>query len=174
MTYVAAGAGALAACLLLLSRSRATLVGGFALLGLALGALLLGQRAGATLSALIGSPTGLVALVLGLGVLSALAALLVRHPIAVAPLALVAAPLRPPLEFSTGGFPIELATSGELGRLLPLYAVLAAAALALLWRVVRGEPVRALPHALAGPAAAFLALACLSLLWAVDPVAAGE
>lgn len=174
MTYVAAGAGALAAGLLLLSRSRTTLLAGFALLAVALAALLLGQRAGSTLSALLGSPTGLVALALGLGVLCALAAGLVRYPIAVAPLALVVAPLRPPLEFSTGGFPIELATSGELGRLLPLYAVLAAAALALLWRVLRGEPVRALPIALAGPAAAFLALACLSLLWAVDPVAAGD
>lgn len=174
MTYVAAGAGALAAGLLLLSRSRATLLGGFALLVVALGALVLGQRAGSTLSALIGSPAGLAALALGLAALVGLAAILVRYPFAVAPLALVAAPLRPPLEFSTGGFPIELATSGELGRLLPLYAVLAAAALALLWRVARGEPVRALPLPLAGPAAAFLALACLSLLWAVDPVAARE
>ena len=52
----------------------------------------------------------------------------------------LAAPLRPPITFeSGGGFPIALAEDGQLGRLLPLYFVLAAAALALVWRVLRGD-----------------------------------
>jgi hypothetical protein len=174
MTYVAAGAGALAAGLLPFARSRASLLGGFVLLAAAAFALILDQRAGSMLASLLGSPAGLMALVLGLAAVLALAALLVRHPIALAPLALVVAPLRPPLEFGGAGLPVELATNGELGRLLPLYAVLAASALALLWRSLRGEPVRALPVALGGPAAAVLALASLSLVWAVDPVAARD
>ena len=175
MTYLAAGAGALGPGLLLLSRSRATLLAGFAVLALAEGALLAAGQVGADLAALVGSPSGLAALATGLIVLAALAALLVRRPIAVAPLALVAAPLRPPLELgSGGGFPLELATSGELGRLLPLYAVLAAAVLALAWRVVRGEAVRALPRALAVPATAFLGVVAGSILWARDPSAAAD
>ena len=48
----------------------------------------------------------------------------------------------------------------------------AAAAAALGWRALRGRPVRALPPVIALPAAAFFALAFLSLLWA-DDVEAG-
>jgi O-Antigen ligase len=172
MTYLAAGAGALGAGLLLLSRSRATLLGGFALLSIAEAMLLAGGSAARMVSALVGSPPALVAGTIALALLVGLAALLVRHPVAVAPLALLAAPLRPPLEFGSGGFPVAIATSGKLGRLLPLYAVLVAAILALLWRTLRGEPVRALPRRLAVPAAVFLALAIVSLVWSAD-LAAG-
>ena len=72
------------------------------------------------------------------------------------------------------GFPLSLAEDGQLGRLLPLYFVLAAAALALAWRTVRGDSgaARALPRAVALPAAGFLAFACLSLTWA-DQLDAG-
>src|SRR5215212_8544106 len=151
MTYLAAGAGAFGAGLLLLSRTRAILLGGFVLLGVAEAALLAGEAAGRTLLALLGSPMVVTAALVALAVVVGLAALLVRHPVAVAPLALVAAPLRPPLAFGGGGFPVALVTSGKLGRLLPLYAVLAAAVLALLWRTVRGDQVRALPRRVAVP-----------------------
>jgi O-antigen ligase len=171
MTYLAAGAGAFGAGLLLLSRTRAILLGGFVLLGVAEAALLAGEAAGRTLLALLGSPMVVTAALVALAVVVGLAALLVRHPVAVAPLALVAAPLRPPLAFGGGGFPVALVTSGKLGRLLPLYAVLAAAVLALLSRTLRGEPVRAIPRRLAVPAAAFLALSIVSVLWSRDPVA---
>jgi len=175
MTYLAAGAGALGPGLLLLSRSRTTLLAGFVLLVLAQGALLADGQTGEVLAALVGSPSGPAALAAAVIVLAALGALLVRYPIAVAPLALVAAPLRPPLEFGGGaGFPLELATSGELGRLLPLYVVLAAAVLALAWRVLRGEPVRALPRALSVPGTAFLGVVAVSILWARDPSAAAD
>src|SRR3712207_1435105 len=114
MTYLAAAAGALGTVLLLLSRSRSTLLGGFVLVGIAEAALLASQGAGASLIGLVTRPIGLGALALGLGVLAGVAAVLVRHPIAVAPLALVAAPLRPPLAFDGGGFAVESA-SGQLG-----------------------------------------------------------
>jgi O-Antigen ligase len=174
MTYLAAGAGALGAGLLLLSRSRATLLAGFALIALAEAALLLGGLAGADLSGVLRSVPGLAALVVALAGCAALAALLVRYPIVLAPLALVAAPLRPPLELGGPGFPLGLATSGGLGRLLPLYAVIVAGALALVWRVLRDEPVPELPRPFAVPAAAFLALAAASVLWAIDSAAARD
>ncbi len=173
MTYLAAGAGALGTGLVLLSRSRSPLLVGFLLLGVAEAALLAGQGAGTSLIALAGSLSGLVTFGAGLLAIAAVAAVLVRYPLAVAPLALVAAPLRPPLAFGGEGFPVGFA-SGELGRLLPLYALLLAAALALAWRVARGAAVRELPRALAVPAAVLLALVAASLLWSRDPAAAGD
>ena len=173
MTYLAAGAGALGTGLVLLSRSRSTLLVGFLLLGVAETALLAGQGAGTSLVALASSLSGLVAFGAGLLAIAVAAAVLVRYPLAVAPLALVAAPLRPPLAFGGEGFPVGFA-SGELGRLLPLYALLVAAVVALAWRVARGAPVRELPRALAVPAALLLGLVVASLLWARDPAAAAD
>jgi len=173
MTYLAAGAGALGTGLLLLSRSRSTLLGGLFLLGVAEGTLLASQGKAGSLISLLGSPIGLLALGFALGATAAVVAVLVRHPAAVAPLALVAAPLRPPLAFGGDGFPVAFAAGG-LGRLLPLYALLAAAVLALAWRVARGATVRELPRALAVPATLLLALVVASLLWSRDPAAAGD
>jgi len=173
LTYLAAGAGALGTGLVLLSRSRSTLLVGFLLLGVAETALLAGQGAGTSLVALASSLSGLVAFGAGLLAIAVAAAVLVRYPLAVAPLALVAAPLRPPLAFGGEGFPVGFA-SGELGRLLPLYALLVAAVVALAWRVARGAPVRELPRALAVPAALLLGLVVASLLWARDPAAAAD
>ena len=52
---------------------------------------------------------------------------------------LLAAPFRPPLDFdSSNRFLVSIAEDGRLGRLLPLYFVLAAAAAALGWRALRG------------------------------------
>jgi O-antigen ligase len=90
-------------------------------------------------------------------------------PIAV----LLAAPLRPPLSFdSSSTLLVQIADDGRLGRLLPLYFVLAAAAVALGWRALRGQELRPLPTPVALPAAAFFAFACCSLLWADDMEAA--
>ncbi|CAA9510409.1 MAG: hypothetical protein AVDCRST_MAG45-1872 [uncultured Solirubrobacterales bacterium] len=173
MTYLAAGAGVLGTGLVLLSRSRSPLLVGFLLLGVAEAALLAGQGAGTSLIALGSSSKGLIAFSAGLLAVAAAAAVLVRYPLAVAPLALVAAPLRPPLAFGGEGFSIGLA-SGELGRLLPLYALLVAAVAALGWRVARGATVRELPRPVAVPAAVLLALVAASLLWSRDPAAAGD
>ena len=91
----------------------------------------------------------MAALVVGVAAVLAAAAALVRWP-GVVPLAvLVAAPLRPPLSFdSSSRFLVSIANDGRLGRLLPLYFVLAAAARrARLARAARRRPV---PRAAAG------------------------
>jgi len=163
---LAALAGALGAIGVLLARRRLPLLAGLALLGVAEVQLVAG---GGELSSL-GSASALAAGALGLVAVAVAAAVLVRRP-ALTPLALLAAaPFRLPLSYDPGsGFPVKLAEGGQLGRLLPLYFVLAAALAALLWRVLRGENPRALPRAAAVPAAGFVAVACLSLLWADHP-----
>src|SRR5918996_3644392 len=64
--------------------------------------------------------------------------------------------------------PVQLGDE-EAFLLLPLYAVLAAAVLALLLRVFRGAELQPLPLLVAIPAAAFVEIAGLSLLWSRDP-----
>src|SRR5918998_1363174 len=119
------------------------------------------------------SAGGAAAGALGLIVLGAAAALFARRPALVPIAVLLAAPFRPPIQFdATSEFIVSIADDGRLGRLLPLYFVLVAAVLALGWRALRGKQVRALPPAIAYPAAAFFALAMVSLLWA-DDVEAG-
>jgi hypothetical protein len=110
--------------------------------------------------------------VLGLIVIGALAAVLVRYPWAVTPAIVALAPFRLPFDVgSHKRFFIGLGESGALGRLVPLYVVLAAAAGALVWRLVRGEQPAALPLSVAVSAGALVALMSLSLLWAHDSAA---
>jgi O-Antigen ligase len=168
---LAAVGGALGAVLLLLARGRLTLLAGLAVVAVAEAGLALSLGPG-SLDKLT-SAAGAAAGVLGLVVLGGAAALLARRPALVPIGVLLAAPFRPPVEFDTASrFIVSIADDGRLGRLLPLYFVLAAAALALGWRAVRGRPVRALPTVIAFPAAAFFAFAFVSLLWA-DDVEAG-
>ena len=57
---------------------------------------------------------------------------------------LAAAPFRPPIDLSSSNrFLVSVAQDGRLGRLLPLYFVLAAAGLALAWRRARRRAARA-------------------------------
>ena len=171
MDVLAALAGALGAAGVLLARERLVALGGLAVLAVAEGALVLG---GGSLDSLT-SPTALAGGALGLAALGAAAAVLVRRPAWTALAVLAAAPFRLPISFDPGGggFPVAIAQDGQLGRLLPLYFVLGAAIVALAWRLLRGERPRTLPRAVAFPAAAFLAVCCLSLLWAKEP-APGE
>jgi O-Antigen ligase len=164
---LAALIGAAGAVLVLLGRGQLPLLLGLVALAAAEVALALALGTGPVDK--LGSAAGLAAAVVGLGVLAAAAAVLVRWP-ALTPLAvLVAAPFRPPLDFgSSNTFLVSIATDGRLGRLLPLYFVLGAAGLALGWRALRGEELRALPRLIALPAAVFFAFACASLLWAKD------
>ncbi len=161
----AGGAG-----LLLAGRGRLMVLAGLVVVSLGEAALLGSSNGGGTFDRLA-SPAGGVAAVFALGVLAAAAAVLVARPGWLPVVFLVAAPLRPPVSFhSGGGFPLSVASNGQLGRLLPLYFVLAAGALALVWRSFDSRTaqaaVRALPRVVALPAAAFVAVACLSLLWA--------
>ena len=171
---LAAVVGALGAVLALLAGGRGgrlVLLAGLALLAAAeLG--LAWALGGGPLDRLSGA-SGAAALAVGAIALAAATALFVRRPSLVPIAVLVAAPLRPPLSFdSSATLFVQIADDGRLGRLLPLYFVLAAVATALGWLTLRGREVRALPREVALPAAAFLAFACCSLLWA-DDVEAG-
>jgi O-antigen ligase len=168
---LAALGGALGSVLVLLGRGRVLLLAGLVLLAAAeLG--LAWALGGGPLDRLSGASAAAAA-ALGLVALGAAAALFARRPAFVPIAVLVAAPLRPPLSFdSSSALLVRITEDGRLGRLLPLYFVLAAAASALVWRALRGQKLRPLPRQVALPAAAFFAFACCSLLWA-DDVEAG-
>ena len=173
IAHIAAVLAAAGAVALLAGRGRLVVLGGIVLLvagecGLA-GSLSVLDRLDS-----LASPAGAGGATLAAAAVMAVAALFVRRPAWVPPAVLLAAPFRPPIALdASGGFPIKLAENGQLGRLLPLYFVLAAATLALVWRALRSDrasgAVRGLPPAAALPAAAFVAFACLSLLWAEEP-----
>ncbi|MEX1141916.1 MAG: O-antigen ligase family protein [Thermoleophilaceae bacterium] len=177
LSQIACVVAAAGVALLIAGRGRAMVVGGIAAIGLA-GAGLIGSASGIGRLDALASVPGAAAGALGLAALAATAALFVRRPAWVPIAILVAAPLRPPLTLGDGGgFPIGLAEDGQLGRLLPLYFVLTAAGLALVWRALREREqgtlaARPLPRAIAFPSAALLGFACVSLLWA-DDLAAG-
>ncbi len=144
------------------------MLGGLALLGAGTLGLTASIPGFAKLDAIL-SPAGAVAAVAGLAVLAGAGAVFVRRPAWVGLAVLAAAPLRPPISFDPSKtLPITLAEDGQLGRLLPLYFVLSAAAVALVWRALHddGGAVRALPRVVALPAAAFIAFAAVSLVWA--------
>jgi putative inorganic carbon (HCO3(-)) transporter len=168
LAQAAALVGAAGAALVLLARSRSALLLGLALLAAAeagLAGAIVGIR---DLDRLV-TPASVVAAAAGCVALAGGVAALVRWSVAVTPIVLVAAPFRLPLDVDTDHrFLLAVAEAGELGRLLPLYVVLAAASLALAVLALRGDEVVALPRAVAVPAAAFVAFACLSLLWSND------
>jgi len=174
---LAALGGAVGAVLVLLAGGRRSPAGGraarFALLAglavLAVTELALAWALGDGGLDRLSGATAIAALVAGAAAVAAVAAIFLRWPAVVPIVVLVAAPLRPPLSFdSSSTFLVQIADDGRLGRLLPLYFVLAAAAAALGWRALRGDEVRALPKPVALPAAAFFAFACCSLSWAED------
>ena len=165
---LAAIVGALGVALMLLGRGRLLILPGLALLALGeLGLVhdLSGNRVSPKLAAL--GIASLVPMAIG-------AFVLIRWPALVTPLIAVAAPFRPPLSFgSEHRYYVGVASSGQLGRLLPLYAVLGAAALALGWKVLRGHRTRHVTFLVSIPAIAFLAFSAISLLW-TDDLASGE
>ncbi len=161
MLDAAALLGALGAVLALVAGRRELLLAGFALLGAA--ELLLAHEGGLAFSPRLAA-AGVAALVVG-----GVGALLLRRTRwIVLPLLLLAAPFRLPVDFGREHrFYVAIAHGGQLGRLLPLYAVLGVGVLALIWDALRGQ-VRALPREICWPAGAFLALASLSLVWSSD------
>src|SRR5207248_3599118 len=106
----------------------------------------------------VSPPLPLAAVVCGLLVVSAGAAAFVRYPVVLPIALLAAAPFR--ISVSIG--------SQKAYLLLPLYAVLASAMLALLVRALRTREARHLPALLAVPGAAFVLLAGVSLTWTKD------
>jgi O-Antigen ligase len=158
----AAVVGALGAVLVLVAGRRELILAGFALLAAA--EVLLAREGGLAFSSRLVA-AGVAALV----VLAAAAALLRRARWLVLPALLVAAPFRLPLDFGRDHrLYVTIAHGGQLGRLLPLYAVLAVAVLAIVWDAAAGARPGEVPREIAVPAAAFLAFASLSLLWSSD------
>ena len=155
MAQLAACLGALGAVLTLVPQRREATIAGFALIAAAIGLL---QESGGHLSS-----GRLVLGVVGLVPLAVVAVVFVRRPAFVPPAVLLAAPFRMPIDFHGGH--IGLVHGGQVGRLLPLYGVLAAAALALAWRRVRGEAHADVPREIAVPVAAFVTFASISYLW---------
>ncbi len=158
LAHAAAVVGAFGACGLLIARERILFLGGLAALvaaevGLAY-ALVPDAPSLLTESAARIGALGFAA-ILGLG----LAALFVRYPAAAPVALLVVAPFR--LSVGLG--------NQEAFLLVPLYAVLVAAALALAYRFLRGGDFTAVPYLIAVPTAALVALSGISLLWAKDP-----
>lgn len=167
---VAAVLGALGVVLLLAVPRRSAAIAGLALLAAAevglVGSLAVAER--------VVAPAALVLAVVAALFLAAGAAVFARRPELVTPVVLAAAPFRLPLDFGREHrFFVAVAESGQLGRLLPLYVALGAAATAFVWRLLRNGPPAELPREVAWPLAAFLAWASLSLLW-TDDLRAGE
>jgi O-antigen ligase len=159
LAEVAALVGAAGAALVLLGTPRRIqLAGGFALLAAAMAMLVVALLPRDDLDQLV-SAKGLAALVVGAGAAAAGAWAFVRYPATVPVALLLAAPFRLPVELG----------SQDAFLLLPLYVVLAAASLALLYCAFRGEKVVKIPLWIAAPATALIGWASLSLLWAVDP-----
>ncbi len=164
---LAAVCGAVGSVLVLLARGRIALLAG--LVALAAAEIGLAYAIGLGPLDKLSGAAGIGAALVGLAAVGAAAAALARWPTAVPVAVLVAAPFRPPLSFdSSSSLLVSISGDGRLGRLMPLYFVLAAAAAALGWRALGGRELRAVPRPIALPAAAFLALACASLLWADD------
>jgi putative inorganic carbon (hco3(-)) transporter len=162
MTDLAAILGAVGAAAILTAGRRVTLLGGLALVAAA--EVALAHAGGLHLSAKL-----VAAAIVGILILAGLAALLLRSFWLVTPLVLLAAPFRLPLDFgSSHRFYVAIAHGGQLGRLLPLYLVLAVAAWATAWRALRGVPLHPIRRDIAWPAAVFLAFASLSLTWTED------
>ena len=160
---VAALVGALGALLVLIPRGRLLPLVGLALLALAtvgIGRSLVGDD---DLRLLFTEPAGLALVVAGALAAFAVAVPLVRYPAVVPVLLLCAAPFR---------IPVRLGAEDAF-LLLPLYLVVAAAALALAYRIARGEHAAPPPYALALPIAAFVTFAATSFLWTWDERAGG-
>jgi O-antigen ligase len=160
--------GVVGSVLLLVARSRAFFLAGLVVLaasGLALAASDLSGSAADRVT----SPPAIAAGALGAVMLVLGGLAFVRWPGAVIPAVAAAAPFRPPIDF--GGshrFLVAVATDGRIGRLIPLYAVLAAAALASAHGALVSGRVAPIPSELAYPAAFFAGLVGVSLLWTYD------
>src|SRR6059058_1330628 len=158
LAQLSAVIGGLGAAAMLLSRTRAQLLAGLAVTAAGEATLAAALIPGADLKLLVSPASHAAALVVGVLVVGAGAVALSRHP-AIVPIALLAvAPFR--ISVSIG--------SQKAYLLVPLYVVLGAAFLALLFRALRGDVGKPLPPLLAVPAGTFVALAGLSLLWTRD------
>jgi outer membrane protein assembly factor BamB len=158
MTAAAAVVAGLGVVVLLLLRSRTALLTGVILLTAGEIVLALSLVPRHDLEQATASPLRIAALVVGALAIGGLAVVLVLRPGLVPVVMLAAAPFRVPVSLG----------DQDAFLLIPLYAVIAAAGLALLVRAFRGEELRAPPLALAVPLGAYVLLASVSFLWTED------
>jgi hypothetical protein len=158
LAQLAAVAGALGALLVLVTRRRETILAGFALLVAAEAGLAVALVPADDLELVVASPARAAALVFAVAVIAGLGWLFVRNPPLGTMLLAVAAPFRIPLEIG----------SQRAFLLVPLYCALAGAGVAFLYRLVRGGEPPGLPPLIAWPAAGFIALSGISLVWSED------
>ncbi len=163
LAEIAALLGALGAVGVLIPRGGIFPLIGFVLLGAATGGLGWSLVGDDDIELLLGDPEGIALVAVGVAATIAGAVALVRYP-AVVPVALLAvAPFRVPVQLG----------DEEAFLLLPLYLVIAAAVLALAYRILRGERPAPPPFMLALPLASFVTLASTSFLWTWDERAGG-
>jgi outer membrane protein assembly factor BamB len=155
---LAAIVGAVGALLVLVPARRVALLGGLVLLALAEAGFALALVPADDRHLLLAEAPGLVLVAAAAVAAAALAWVLVRRPALTPVVILAAAPFR---------LPVELGDQRAF-LLLPLYGVLAGAVLALAYRAARGDELPSPPPLLVVPAAAFTALAGISLLWSSD------
>jgi hypothetical protein len=163
LAEIAALLGAIGAVGVLIPRGGIFPLIGFVLLGVATGGLGWSLVGDDEVELLLGDPAGIALVGVGVAFAIACAIPLVRYP-SVVPLALlVVAPFRVPVQLG----------DEEAFLLLPLYLVIAASALALAYRILRGERPAPPPFLLSLPLAAFITLAATSFLWTWDERAGG-
>jgi hypothetical protein len=163
LAEIAALLGALGAVGVLIPRGGVFPLIGFLMLGIATGALVWSLVGDDDVELLLSDPGGIALVIVGVAAAVTCAVPFARYP-AVVPVALLAvAPFR---------LPVQLGAE-EAFLLVPLYLVIAAAVLALAYRILRGERPAPLPFLLALPLAAFVTLAATSFLWTWDERAGG-
>jgi hypothetical protein len=158
VTTIGSLLGALGSALALVPRSRAALLGGVALLVGGMACLGYALVPGEDVDVLVSTWPRIALLAIACAALLAAGIALARWPALVPVLFVVVAPFR---------VPVELGTSDAF-LLVPLYAVLAAAVVALVIRALRGGELPGLPLVVSIPAAVFVGLAAISLTWTGD------
>jgi hypothetical protein len=163
LAEIAALVGALGAVLALITRGGIFPLTGLGLLGVATGGLAWALVGDKDVRLLLEDPGGVALVAVGVAAAIVCAVPLARYPTAVPVALLAVAPFRVPVQLG----------NDEAFLLLPLYLAIAAAALALAYRVLRGERPPPPPFLLALPLAAFVTLASMSFLWTWDERAGG-
>jgi hypothetical protein len=159
----AALVGAVGAILALVPRGRVLPLAGLALLALATAGIARSLVGDDDLRVLFSEPEGLALVSAGALVAILGAFPLARYPYAVPVVLLAAAPFR---------IPVRLGHEDAF-LLVPLYLAVASAALALGYRMIRGERPPPPPFLLALPIAALVTFAAASFLWTWDGRAGG-
>ncbi len=163
LAEIAALMGALGAVGALIPRGGIFPLIGLGLLGIATGGLGWSLVGDEDVELLVHDPAGIALVVVSVAAAIALAVPFVRYPTAVPVALLAVAPFRVPVQLG----------AEEAFLLLPLYLVIAAAVLALAYRILGGERPPPPPFLLALPLAAFVTLAATSFLWTWDERAGG-